>query len=494
MSEMADAIRLLIQEKGYSEDSVRQIIEKALKAAYKKTYGTDENAIVKFAEDMSDVAIYSHKEVVDGVYDPVKEIELEEARELDPDFEVGDSVDILEDPKNFDRSAVTIGKQSAHQGLNEDFKKSLMNDYKDKIGEIIIGYYQREKNNNIFVDLGNAGKVEGFLPQKYQSKLEYYEKNDRIKALIVEVQPTSTGIQLVLSRSDPKLVESILEKEVPEISDGTVEIVKTVRDAGYRTKIAVSTKSEVVDPVGACVGLKGTRIQNVIRELSNEKIDVIPYNSDPAVFIADALSPAKVSRVVIMDADKRQALAIVEESQFSLAIGRQGQNVRLANKLCDWNIDVKTVEQAADLDLSSFSTVQNAHALFNDETVQEESGEILTVADLPGIDANIAALLKENGLDDIEAFIEAYDNDTIKIEGITADDLETVNDLINENVEFVEEESEEQPEALAAEAETEAVEEEEEEYRCPECGAVITLDMKQCPVCGVEFEFTEGEE
>ncbi len=502
MSEMAEAIRQLIQEKGYSEDSVKQTIEKALKAAYKRTYGTDENAIVKFADDMSDVSIYSRKVVVDGVYDPVREYELEDAKKLSEDLEEGDEIDLLEDPKSFDRSAVSTGKQTAHQGLNETFKDSLYNEYKDKIGEIIIGYYQRERNGNIYVDLGNAGRLEGVLPVKYQSKLEFYEKNDRIKALIVDIKKTSTGLQLILSRSDPKLVSSILEKEVPEIADGTVEIVKIVRDAGYRTKIAVSTKREEVDPVGACVGLKGIRIQNVIRELLNEKIDVLRWDPDPVEFIKNALSPAQVARVLITDADKRQALAIVEESQFSLAIGRQGQNVRLANRLCDWNIDVKTIEQAADMDLSSFSTVQNAHALFNDEQEEESYDEITTVAELPGVDARVAELLKENGIEEIQDFVEAYDENRINIEGVTKDDLDAVNELINQNVEFVEEDTEAAEETQNEEAADEtqeeqteqAQEEAEEEYFCPECGAKITLDTKVCPNCGIELEFAEDEE
>ncbi len=490
MSEMAEAIRQLISEKGYSEDSVRQTIERALKAAYKRTYGTDENAIVKFNDDMSDVSIYSRKVIIDGVYDPVKEIELEEARKLAGDsVEEGDEIDILEDPKSFDRSAVATGKQTAHQGLNETYKNSLMNDYRDKIGEIIIGYYQREKNGNIYLDLGNAGKVEGVLPVKYQSKLEVYEKNDRIKALIVDVKPTNSGIQLVLSRSDPKLVSSILEKEVPEIADGTVEIQKIVRDAGYRTKIAVYSKREEVDPVGACVGLKGVRIQNVIRELLNEKIDVLRWDSNPAEFIKNALSPAQVERVVIMDAEKRQALAIVEDSQFSLAIGKQGQNVRLANRLCDWNIDVKTVEQAEDIDFSNVNTVQTARNLFNDEQVDE----ITTVAELPGVNSEVAELLKENGIEEIQDFIEVYDNGSIKIDGVSEEELDKINELINENVEFVEDETK----SSADEDSTSTNEDDtqdEEEYFCPECGAKITLEMTHCPNCGVEFEFTEDEE
>lgn len=492
MSEMAEAIRQLISEKGYSEDSVRQTIERALKAAYKRTYGTDENAIVIFNDDMSDVSIYSRKVVIDGVYDPVMEIELEEAKKLAGDsVEEGDEIDILEDPKSFDRSAVATGKQTAHQGLNETYKNSLMNEYKDKVGEIIIGYHQRERNGNIYVDLGNAGRLEGVLPVKYQSKLEFYEKGDRIKALIVDVKPTNSGIQLVLSRSDPKLVSSILEKEVPEIADGTVEIQKIVRDAGYRTKIAVYSKREEVDPVGACVGLKGVRIQSVIRELLNEKIDVLKWDPDPVVFIKNALSPAQVERVVIMDAQKRQALAIVEESQLSLAIGRQGQNVRLANRLCDWNIDVKTVEQAAEIDFSSVSTVQTARSLFSDDE-QDDYAEITTVAELPGVDADVAALLKENGIEEIQDFIEAYDSDSISIEGVTKEALEKINRLINENVEFVEEEVEAEKSEAQQTSQTDAAPAaEEEEYFCPECGAKITLDMTKCPSCGCEFEFSD---
>jgi N utilization substance protein A len=495
MSEMADAIRELILEKGFSEDSVKQIIEKSLKSAYKKTYGTDENAIVKFNDDMSDVSLYSRKVVIDGVYNKVLEIELEEAKLLSPDVEEGDEIDILEDPKSYDRLAVSTGKQQAHQGLNEDLKKTLMNEYKDKIGEVIIGYYQRERNGNIYVDLGNAGKVEGYLPVKNQSKLEYYEKNDRIKALIVDIKPTNTGIQLILSRSDKKLVSSILEREVPEISDGTVEIINIVRDAGYRTKVAVYSKREEVDPVGACVGLKGVRIQNVINELSKEKIDVLKWNPDPTEFIKNALSPAQVERVVILDAEKRQALAIVQESQFSLAIGRQGQNVRLANKLCDWNIDVKTIEQAEEIDLSNVATVQNARNLFNDDYSEENYDEINSVSELPGVNIEIANLLKENGIDLIQDFVEKFDDNAIQIEGITKEDLDIINDLINQNVEFVDEEESENDGAVEEASNQENDEsQDEDEYFCPECGVKITLDMTQCPNCGTEFEFEEDEE
>lgn len=482
---MGEAIRALMQEKGLSEDSVKLTIENMLKAAYKRTYGTSDNAVVVFEDDLSDVTIYSRKTVVDGVYDPIIEIELEEARQLDPDCEEGDEIDIPEDPKSWGRSAVSTGKQTGHQGLNESFKDNLYNEYKDKIGEIIIGYYQREKNGTIYVDLG---KVEGVLPSKLQSPREKYEKNDRIKALITDIKKTNSGIQIVLSRSDPEFVRSIVELEVPEVSDRTVEIHKIVRDAGYRTKIAVYTNREDVDPVGACVGLKGNRIQNVITELLGEKIDVLKYDPDPTVFIKNALSPAEVSKVIILDADKKSALAIVPDSQFSLAIGKQGQNVRLANRLCDWTIDVKTEEQAADLDLSDIVSRQAAFNLFKDE---ESDEDINAISDLPGVDVRVCDILKEAGIVDVQAFIDAYEEDALKnIEGLTEEDIETVNTIINQNVEFV---NENEP----AEEKTEEASEsdsDEEEYFCPECGAKITLDMTHCPKCGVEFEFEEDAE
>ena len=220
MSQMAEAIRQL-QESGFSKEQILSTIENMLKAAYKRTFGTNVNAVVQFNEDETDVAIYSRKVIVDGVYDPVTEIELEDAKKLSEECELGDEIDILVDPKDFDRSAVQTGKQSAHQSLSEIQKDSLYSEFKDKVGEIIIGYYQREKNGNIFVDLG---KVEGILPAKNQSPREVFHKNDRIKALISELRNTRSGLQVVLSRTDPDFVRSIIELEVPEIYDKTVEI------------------------------------------------------------------------------------------------------------------------------------------------------------------------------------------------------------------------------------------------------------------------------
>ena len=484
MSEMSEAIRELIEEKGVSVESVKQTVESAIKAAYKKTFGTADNCEVHFADDLSDVSVYSKKVIVDGVYDPVTEIELEDALKMSEECEVGDEILILVDPKTFERSAVSTGKQAAHQGLSESFKNNLLAENKGKIGEVIIGYYQREHNGNIYVDLG---KVEGVLPKKYQSSREIYQKNDRIKAIVVDVKPTSSGVQLVLSRTDPKFVQSIIELEVPELEDKTIGIYKIVREAGYRTKIAVFSNKEDVDPVGACVGLKGVRIQNVIRALEGEKLDVLRYDQNPVEFIKNALSPAEVEKVLITDEEKKQALAIVNESQFSLAIGKSGMNVRLANRLCDWSIDVKTEEQAAEMDLSQFSTRKAAENLFNNSSEKENAGSeesepISTISELPGVDVDVASKLKAAGFDDIQTFVDSFDSDSIKVEGVTQEDLEKVNSIVRDVVEFVEDDSEKTEEEKPGQ-------EEEEEYFCPECGAKITLDMTKCPKCGVEFEF-----
>ena len=480
---IGDIIRALAAEKGIDETAVKATVTKMITAAYQKSFGKNyDNCIVDISDDLSQINVYAEKTVVDGVYDPVIEIELEEAQQLEPSAEVDDVLHIPLDPKtDFQRGAVSVGKQEAHKDLSENSSKKLIDEYKDKIGETIIGYFQRSYKDNIYVDLG--GKVEGVLPKKYQSPREIYEnKSDRIKALIKEVKKVSSGVQVILSRTDENLVRNILEGEVTEIQDGIVVINSIAREAGYRTKIAVSSTKMDVDPVGACVGLKGVRIQNVIRELEGEKIDVLRYDEDPHVFIKNALSPAEVLQVIIKDSEKREALAIVSDENFSIAIGKQGQNVRLANRLCNWIVDVKTESQAAELDLTeNYTAKADAERLFADAAEDEE---ITSITQLPGVDAAAAEILKAAGFDDIEAFITAYEDGSLSnVEGVTQEQLDKINSIIGEYVEFEDEES----------VETEAAEESdsEEEYFCPECGAKITPDMTKCPNCGVEFSFEE---
>ena len=503
-SQLAEAIHQLIQDKGLTEEAVLKTVENTIKAAYKRAYGTSDNCYVEFEDDLSDVSVYSRKMIVDGVYDPVTEIELEDALKMSPDCEVGDEIDILIDPRDFELSAVQTGKQTAHQALSEIQKDTLMAEYKDKVGEIIVGYYQRERNGNIYVNLGN---VEGILPVKFQSPREVYHKNDRIRALVVDVKKTYSGLQVVLSRTDPELVRAIVELEVPEIYDNTVEIFKIVREAGYRTKIAVFSHREDVDPVGACVGLKGVRIQAVIRELEGEKIDILRYDPDPRVFIKNALSPAEVTGVVILDEEKRQALAVVPESQFSLAIGKQGLNVRLANRLADWNIDVKTEEQYEDFDQLLAESRKAARDLFNES--DEEVYEIASLAELPGADQKTVEVLAAHGISDIQDFITAKEEGKLAdMEDLSQESIDEIGALIDQTVEFVEDENAEGAEnsetaaAQAGASENESTENEaalsgetdEEVYECPECGAKITTDMTNCPNCGIGLSFEYEDE
>jgi len=484
---MSQAIRQLHQDRGISEELILRTIEDTLIAAYKHRFGNADNAVVQFDDENLEVSIFARKKIVeqDGVYDPVTEIDLDEARELNPDAEVGDEILVEIDPKQFDRIAVQSAKQKAHQTIRDIQKDSLYSEFKDKEGEIIIGYYQRERNGNIYVDLG---KMEGILPKKYQSPRETYHVNDRIKALIAEVKKDSSGLHVVLSRTHTEFVRAIFELEIPEIYDKTVEIHKIVREPGFRTKLAVYSNREDVDPVGACVGLKGVRIQAVIKELEGEKIDILKYDPDPRRFIKNALSPAEVRDVIILDEGKHQALAVVNDSMLSLAIGKQGLNVRLANRLVDWNIDVKTETQFSEMDIAAESR-RAVSQLFGDTDSYDD--EISRISELPGVDASIAKTLLDNGIDFIEDFL-ALSQEELEAKGFAASELDELRKLIEEHVEIVEEDEEFDDTQEEKTSEDESPE--PEEYECPECGAKITVDMVTCPSCGIGLSFEYEEE
>jgi len=493
-TDMSEAIRLLMQDRNMSEELILKTIENTLLAAYKRSFGNAENAVVRFNEDNNEVSIHAKKRIVDSdnFYDPISEIELDDARALNPDAEINDELLIEVDPREFDRGSVQSAKQTAHQSIREIQKNSLYADFKDKIGEIIIGYYQRERNGTIFVDLG---KIEGKLLKKYQSPREEFHINDRIKSLIVEVNKNQAGpLEIILSRTHTEFVRAIFELEVPEVYDKIVEIHKIVREPGYRTKMAVYSNRDDVDPVGACVGLKGVRILAVIKELEGEKIDILKYDPDPKKFIKNALSPAEVQDVIIMDEAKHQALAVVSDSQLSLAIGKQGLNVRLANRLADWNIDVKTVAQVKDMDITAESR-RAVSELFGDE---EEYGEEYTlISQLPGVDSSIAAILKEHNKDFIEDFLALGEAELSEI-GLSQEQQRNLKGIIEEHIEIVEEEEavdegDAEGAAFGGEetvpAEQEEVNAAPEEYECPECGAKITIEMTSCPNCGIGLSF-----
>jgi transcription termination/antitermination protein NusA len=476
-SEMAEAIRQLINEKGISEDLIVKTVEDALMAAYKKKYGTNENAVVRFKDDYEGVDVYAKKTIVEEVDDPVLEISLEEAQEMADGAEIGDILELPVDPHEFDLQSVMLAKQTTRQSLREISRDTQYAEYKSKVGEIIIGYYQREKNGNIFVDLG---KIEGIFPKKYQSPREIYHPSDRIKAMIVEVEKGRMGPLIILSRTHAEFVRKILELEVPEIYDKAVDVFKIVREPGYRTKIAVYSNREDIDPVGACVGLKGIRIQAIIRELEGEKVDILKYEVDPKRFIANALSPAEVKDVYILDEAKHLALAVVADSQLSVAIGKQGLNVRLANRLCDWSIDVKTEEQFLQMDRST--DLRRA--------VSELFGEVeepARIAELPGVEAEWSTALETAGIVTVEDFLAQSKEALAAVEGLPGGAAEKIQAIVDENVEVVEDSREEAEEAAPEAGDV---------YECPDCGTRVTPEMTHCPNCGVElsFEYEDGEE
>jgi len=487
-TDMSEAIRQLMQDRNMSEELILTTIENTLLAAYKRRFGNADNAIVRF-DDNYEVSIHAKKRIVDSdnFYDPISEIELEEAKELNPDAEIDDEILIEVDPKDFDRGSVQSAKQTAHQSIREIQKDSLYAEFKDKIGEIIVGYYQRERNGTIFVDLG---KIEGKLLKKYQSPREEFHVNDRIKSLIVEVNKNLNGpLEVILSRTHTDFVRTIFEIEVPEVYDKVVEIHKIVREPGYRTKLAVYSNRDDVDPVGACVGLKGVRILAVIKELEGEKIDILKYDPDPRKFIKNALSPAEIQDVIILDESKHQALAVVSESQLSLAIGKQGLNVRLANRLVDWNIDVKTDTQFEEMDIATESR-RKVSELFGEE--DEFGEEYSLISQLPGVDPAIAALLQENNKDFIEDFLALGEKELEEI-GLSQEQQKNLISLIEEHIEIVEEEYiEEDPDedvSASGDQEDTVSETAEEEYECPECGEKITVEMSSCPKCGIGLSF-----
>ena len=476
-SDMAEAIRQLISEKGISEELIVNTLQEALLAAYKKKFGTSENAIIRFRENYEGVDIYAKKVIVadDDLEDEVLQMTLEEAHDYAEDAEVGDILEMPVDPQEFDLQSVMVAKQTTRQNFRDISRDTLYAEYKSKQGELIIGYFQRERNNVIYVDLG---KVEGIFPKKYQSPREAYHVGDRIKALIYEVDKGKNGLQIILSRSHAEFVTKLLELEIPEIYDKTIEIFKIVREPGYRTKVAVFSKRDDVDPVGACVGPKGMRSQLISQELEGEKIDFVKYDVDSRQFIKNALSPAEVKTVHIMDEAKHTALAIVADKELSIAIGKMGQNVKLANRLCDWNIDVKTEEQYLQ-DGRNIELKRAADSLFSDtnEQIEEEAEESVLLSDLPGMKPEWLSALDAAGVSLVEDFLEKDDEELARASGLSAEEIQMVQGIIEENIEIVQEETEDSSETAS------------EEYTCPDCGTAVTPDMKNCPSCGVELSF-----
>ena len=340
---LQQTIEQLAKEKGIEPEVIIAAIEEAVKTASRKYYKTNEDLHARFNLETGQVDLFALKEIVAEVENPATQLSLAEARGLYGDeAEIGMEVEFPKSTEVLGRIAAQTAKQVIFQKVREAERENIFGEYNQRIGEVVTGTVKRFENGDIILEVG---RVEAVLPRKEQSRAESYAPGDRARTIIKAVNRSAKGPQIVLSRTDATLLVKLFEQEVPEIYDGTVVIKGAVREAGDRAKVAVYSRERDVDPVGACVGMKGTRVQSIIRELRGEKIDIVEWSEDPVLFVTNALSPAKVQRVSIVDDHERVMEVVVEDKQLSLAIGKKGQNVRLAAKLTGWRIDIKSEEE-----------------------------------------------------------------------------------------------------------------------------------------------------
>ncbi|HHY81073.1 MAG TPA: transcription termination/antitermination protein NusA [Clostridiales bacterium] len=358
--EFLEAIEEICRDKGINREILLEAIEAALVSAYKKNYGSAPNVKVGIDRQTGVVKVFAQKKVVKEVKDDLTEIDEAEAKKLRPGIQAGEVVDIEVTPKNFGRIAAQNAKQVVVQRIREAERGLIYEKFVELENEIVTGLVQRVEKRNVFIDLD---KTEAFLPPSEQMPGEVYQVNNRIKVYITEVKKTTKGPQITVSRTHPGLVKRLFELEVPEIARGEVLIKNISREAGSRTKIAVYAEDKEIDPVGSCVGHKGTRVQRIVDELKGEKIDIIKWSEDPVEYISSALSPAKVL-TVIPSPNEKSAMVIVPDNQLSLAIGKEGQNARLAAKLTGWKIDIKSQSQAHTIQDSQLYSVQGGGDVF----------------------------------------------------------------------------------------------------------------------------------
>ncbi len=343
---MASALRQQIdqisREKNINSDVIIAAIEDAILTASKKYYKTGEDLRSRFNDESGEIEVFAVKQIVETIENDEVQISLAQAHKLIPEAEVGQEIEFPKDTTVLGRIAAQTAKQVIFQKVREAERDNVFAEYSNRVGEVVNGIIKRQEMGDFVVDLGRA---EALLPRKEQSRAETYQPGDRTRVAIVRVLKAAKGPQVIVSRTDPALLTKLFEMEVPEIYDGTVQIRGCVREAGERAKVAVISREKDVDPVGACVGMKGTRVQSIIRELRGEKIDIVEWSDDAVQFVEKALSPAKISRVTIVDEDQKIMEVVVEDKQLSLAIGKKGQNVRLAAKLVGWRIDIKSEEE-----------------------------------------------------------------------------------------------------------------------------------------------------
>lgn len=408
------ALEELEKTKNVDKRIILEALEKALVKSYQKNYDNNENVDVSIDDETGEIEVYSLKNVVDEVNEPIAEISKTKAKEIDPKLDLGDICRVKIAPKNFGRVAAQTARNIVIQKIRDAQRDSVYSEYLDRANEIITGVVQREDKFNVYI---NLDKIEGIIPIKEQVENETYTPNQRIKVLIKEVKNTTKEPQIILSRKDKALVVRLFELEVPEITNGIIEIYGIDREAGSRTKIAVFSNDPEIDSIGACIGFKGSRVNSIVEELQGEKIDIINYDKDIKVFIKNSLSPAEINEVYIND-KKKQSLVVVREDQLSLAIGKEGQNARLAARLTSWKIDIKSQEEF-------------------DQLSQEEIDEILGLNEQTDKDLEN---IEENSKEDILEDENAQQGENLDI------DKENIEDLSNDLDQIIKEDIEESDE------------------------------------------------
>jgi N utilization substance protein A len=409
-SSIEQSVDVLCKELNLERELVIDAMKDAVKAAARKQF--KEDIQVEWVTDTGEIEISANKIVVEDVEDPASELSLDEARELAGDeVEVGDALLIPLPMEGLGRIAAQTAKQILFQKVRDAVRSNVYDQYVDKIGDLMNGYIKRFERGDAIVDIG--GNIEAILPRQQQSRGENWNQGERIRVVISNVYKDAKGPQIEVSRSSPELLKQLFEMEVPEIYDGTVVIKSAVREPGERAKIAVTSTERDVDPVGACVGMKGSRVQSIIKELRGEKIDIIEWSEEPSIFAANALSPAKVNKVNITHIEKKQMEVIVNEDQLSLAIGKRGQNVRLATKLVGWNIDIRSEE-----DLKKEIAEQMGNLI--------ASGEAVPLSAIEEVSAGQAEELEVHGITDIETLAATSVDDLVEYLDISLDAAEAM--------------------------------------------------------------------
>jgi len=406
-SDIVEAFNQIVKDKNIEKELLSSILENIMYSIVKKKYGNADNFNIFVSMDKGEIEICQCKTIVETVEDENLEIDLDTARRVEPDLDIGDEFLEIVDPASFGRRLIISAKQNLNQKIKEAEKDVVFEEYQNRIGEIIIGDIRQVNRNEIYL---NVDKIEVVLPRGEQIYNEKYRRGDHLRVLIKDVSRTSRGPEIIVSRSDPNFLIRLFELEVPEIYDGIIEVKGIAREAGDRTKIAVYSNDKRIDAVGACVGMKGVRIQSIVRELNDEKIDIVNWSGEPEIFIARALSPAKPVKVIIDEANKK-AVSVISDHQISLAIGKGGQNKRLASKLSGYEID----------------TIKESDYF---EMMAEETAEGIDLSDIKELSPSVVSKLISSGYETVEDILDADKEDLLKIHGIGPKTVDLILEIV----------------------------------------------------------------